>query len=161
MNWSKIKNEYVSDSSMSYRKLAEKYGVSRAVIGEKAKKEGWRALRQAASERAEAKLLENVGEENARINGKFYEAIDLLLQEACKYLRAPGQLRAVDIKDMSSALKNIKDLKGIKSELDLEEQRARINALKAKFTPEDEDNEGGGVVIMPAVDLPEGGEIDG
>lgn len=161
MNWSKIKNEYVSDSSMSYRKLAEKYGVSRAVIGERAKKEGWRALRQAASERAEAKLLETVGEENARIDGKFYKAVDLLLEEACKCLSTPGQLRAVDIKDMSSALKNIKDLKGIKSELDLEEQRARISALKAKFTPEDDDNEGG-VIILSDVDLPpEGGETDG
>lgn len=162
MNWGKIKKDYVSDSSMSYRKLAEKYGVSRTVIGKRAKKEGWSALRQEAAERSEAKLLETVGEENAKIDGKFYEAIDLLLEEACKCLSAPGQLRAVDIKDMSSALKNIKDLKGIKSELDFEEQRARISALKAKTTPEDEGNEGGGIIILSNVDLPsEGGKTDG
>lgn len=162
MNWSKIKNEYISDPSASYRKLSEKYGVARSTLSERAKKEGWHALKLEAAERAEAKLLETVGEENARIDGKFYKAVDLLLEEACKCLSAPGQLRAVDIKDISSALKNIKDLKGIKSELDLEEQRARISALKAKFTPEDDDNEGGGVIILSDVDLPpEGGETDG
>ena len=160
MNWNEIKKEYISDQSMSYRKLSEKYGVSRTVIGDRAKKEGWVSLRREVAERAEAKLIENVGEKNAKIDVKCYEAVDLLLEAACNYLKAPGQLRAVDIKDMSTALKNIKDLKGIKSELDLEEQRARISALKAKCTPEDEDNEGGGIVIMPAVDLPEGGETD-
>ncbi len=161
MNWGEIKKEYISDQSMSYRKLSEKYGVSRTVIGDRAKKEGWSALRKAATERAEAKLLENVSEKNAKIDSKCYEAIDLLLKAACDYLKAPGHLRAADIKDMSTALKNIKDLKGIKSELDLEEQRARISALKAKYMSEDEGAEGGGVVIMPAVDLPEGGETDG
>lgn len=154
MNWSKIKNEYISDPSASYRKLSEKYGVARSTLSERAKKEGWHALKLEAAERAEAKLLETVGEENARIDGKFYEAIDLLLDEACKCLSAPGQLRAVDIKDMSSALKNIKDLKGIKSEIDLEEQRARIRALEARYKPEDEGDEGGGVIVMPDVDLP-------
>lgn len=162
MNWNDIKKEYISDRSTSYRKLAEKYQVSLTTLKKVGAREHWAELRRQVDAKQTSKIVDAVSTENAKIDGKFYEAIDLLLEEACKYLSAPGQLRAVDIKDMSSALKNIKDLKGIKSELDLEEQRARISALKAKFTPEDDGNEGGGVIILSDVDLPpEGGETDG
>lgn len=162
MNWGRIKKDYISDRSTSYRKLAEKYQVSLTTLKKIGAREHWAELRRQADAKQTSKIVDTVITENAKIDGKFYKAIDLLLEEACNYLSAPGQLRAGDIKDMSTALKNIKDIKGIKSELDLEEQRARISALKAKKTPEDNDDEGGGVVIIPAVDLqPEGGETDG
>lgn len=154
MNWGKIKKDYISDRSTSYRKLAEKYQVSLTTLKKVGAREHWPELRRQVDAKQTAKIVDAVSTESAKIDGKFYEAIDLLLDEACKCLSAPGQLRAVDIKDMSSALKNIKDLKGIKSEIDLEEQRARIRALEARYKPEDEGDEGGGVIVMPDVDLP-------
>lgn len=152
MDWRKLKKEYIA-GGISYRKLAEKYGVSRTTLERKARDEGWPELRRQAEVKATAKVVEAVSEQNAR----FEDAVDLALEAACKYLKAPGQLRAVDLKDVTTALKNLRDLKGIKSEADIEEQRARIEALRARagIGKDDEDGDGaGGVIVLSDVDLP-------
>ena len=40
-DWNAIRQEYITDESSSYRKLAQKYGLSYTSIGDKARKEGW------------------------------------------------------------------------------------------------------------------------
>lgn len=150
MDWKKIKKEYIA-GGISYRKLAEKYGVSRTTLERKAKAEGWPELRRQAEGKTTAKVVEAVVNQNAR----FEDAVDLALEAACKYLSAPGQLRAVDLKDVTTALKNLRDLKGIKSEADMEEQRARIEALRARagITNDEDGDGGGGVVLMPEAEI--------
>ena len=150
VDWKKIKKEYIA-GGISYRKLAEKHGVSFSTLEKTARREGWRELKRQADEKTATKAVEAVSSRNARLD----EAVDLALEAACKYLTAPGQLRAVDLKDVTTALKNLRDLKGIKSEADMEEQRARIEALRARagITNDDEDG-GGGVILMSDVDEP-------
>ena len=46
--WRAIKAEYIA-STISYRKLAEKYGVSRTTLERKAKEERWTELRRQAN----------------------------------------------------------------------------------------------------------------
>lgn len=156
MDWKKIKKEYIA-GGISYRKLAEKHGVSFNTLEKVARREKWCDLRRQADEKAATKAVEAVSTRNAKLD----KAVDLALEAACKYLTSPGQLRAVDLKDVTTALKNLRDLKGIKSEADMEEQRARIEALRARagITNDDEDDGGGGVIILADVDeLPE--EVD-
>lgn len=150
MDWKKIKKEYVA-GGISYRKLAEKYGVSFNTLEKAARREGWYELRRQADEKSATKVVEAVSSRNAKLN----EAVDLALEAACKYLSAPGQLRAVDLKDVTTALKNLRDLKGIKSDADMEEQRARIEALRARagITNDDEGDGGGGVMLMPEAEI--------
>lgn len=150
MDWKKIKKEYIA-GGISYRKLAEKHGVSFSTLEKTARREGWRELKRQADEKTATKAVEAVSSRNARLD----KAVDLALEAACKYLTAPGHLRAVDLKDVTTALKNLRDLKGIKSEADMEEQRARIEALRARagITNDDEDG-GGGVILMSDVDEP-------
>lgn len=156
VDWKKIKKEYIA-GGISYRKLAEKHGVSFNTLEKVARREGWCELRRQADEKAATRVVEAVSSRNARLD----KAVDLALEAACKYLTAPGQLRAVDLKDVTTALKNLRDLKGIKSEADMEEQRARIEALRARagITNDDEDG-GGGVILMSDVDEPPE-EVDG
>lgn len=151
MDWKKIKKEYIA-GGISYRKLAEKYEVSFSTLEKTARREGWRELKRQADEKTATKAVEAVSSRNARLD----EAVDLALEAACKYLKAPGQLRAVDLKDVTTALKNLRDLKGIKSEADIEEQRARIEALRARSgaSNNDEDGDGGGVILLSPVDEP-------
>ena len=152
MDWRKIKKEYIA-GGISYRKLAEKHGVSFNTLEKVARREGWCELRRQADERAATKAVEAISTRNAKLD----KAVDLALEAACKYLSAPGQLRAVDLKDVTTALKNLRDLKGIKSEADMKEQQARIEALRARAGIKDGDEDGdggGGVIVLSPVDMP-------
>jgi len=54
-DWLSIKNEYIN-TSISYRKLAEKYGVSFATLQVRAKKEQWKIERDKQYDKVEAKV---------------------------------------------------------------------------------------------------------
>ena len=58
---------------------------------------------------------------------------------------------AQSIKLLTSALKDLRDLKHLnKSELDIEEQRARIDKLRSE-TRIVESDDAGGVILMPEI----------
>ena len=159
MDWRKLKKEYIA-GGISYRKLAEKYEVSRTTLERKAKDEGWPELRRQAEGKATAKVVEAVSTQNAR----FDRAVDLAIEAACALLEMRGaSLRAVDLKDATTALKNLRDLKGIKSEADMKEQQARIEALRARAGIKDDDDGegGGGVILISPVDSPPEEVVDG
>lgn len=60
----KAKNEYLR-GGISYRKLAEKYGVTRSVIEKLAKKENWVELRRQVAVKTEAKTVDKISEAKA------------------------------------------------------------------------------------------------
>lgn len=158
-DWKKIKREYIA-GGVSYKDLSEKYGVSQSTLRKTGAREHWADLRNAAGTREEQKVVEAVSAQNAR----FDDAVDLALEAACEYLRSPGHMRAVDLKDVTTALKNLRDLKGIKSDIDVEEQRARIEALRARAAmnkPMDDEEEQGGVILLSDVDEAPGGTDGG
>ena len=55
------------------------------------------------------------------------------------------------IKQCTSALKDIKDIKGVKSDIDLKEQNARIDKLRKDIESEQIDDKPYGVVLMPPI----------
>jgi hypothetical protein len=60
-----------------------------------------------------------------------------------------------NIKNLTSALKDLKEIKGFKSEADMREQEARIKKLvKEAQIGADEDDEGTGVLMLPEADAP-------
>ena len=150
MDWRKLKKEYIA-GGISYRQLAEKYGVSFGTLRNVAAKEHWTDLRDKVMTKENIKVVEALSSRNARLD----KAVDLALEAACEYLKTPGKLRAVDLKDVTTALKNLRDLKGIKSEADAEEQQARIEALRARASasaPKDKDEGESGVILLSDVD---------
>lgn len=169
-NWKrKARAEYLLGGT-SYRKLAEKYGVSRTAVEHLAKNEGWQELRRQANAKATAKTVEKIAEQQARRAERFQtlsdrlmdrleEAIDQLGQVICT---TTTKIREVDgnteittetkeistrdcivnrkgLRDIAAALKDIRDIQMIRSELDQQEQKARIKALEARSEPEDKD----------------------
>lgn len=155
-DWKKIKKEYIA-GNCSYKDLSEKYNVSFSTLEKHARREKWRDLRRKASEKTANDVAERVGARNAR----FEDAVNLALEAACEYLKSPGRMRAVDLKDVTTALKNLRDLKGIKNKADAEEQKARIEALRAraaacKIEQGDEDEQGGVIVLSDVDEYAEG-----
>lgn len=60
-DWLKIKSEYVS-SNVSYRKLAEKYGVNKDTIALRAKKENWKELRGRQADKIHTRAIQKTEE---------------------------------------------------------------------------------------------------
>lgn len=140
-NWKKIKAEYIR-GGVSYRKLAEKYGVSFSTLRKVASKEKWTDLRNKAGAKRDSKIVESIASQEANRVDRVNSIADKLLTriEECV---DDGSIFAVSkgLKDITSALKEIRDIKGMKSELDMQEQMARIEKLRREATVDQESND--------------------
>ena len=58
-NWLKIRNEYIN-GTLSYRKLAQKHGVSVSALEKKARAEKWAERRRRQRDKIEAKVNNGV-----------------------------------------------------------------------------------------------------
>lgn len=77
-DWLAIKTEYITTDT-SYRKLAEKYGVSRGQIYKAGGEEGWVELREQYRSKTIAKTVEKISEKKARQAAKVGDLADKLL----------------------------------------------------------------------------------
>ena len=136
MVWKEIKAEYIAGGT-SYRKLAEKYGVSRTTLERKAKDEKWSELRRQAEVKAEAKIINAVSEKSAKIDDKYFRLVDKLFTKAEEVIDSTPIWQVNSIKEMATALKYLKECKGVKSEIDLREQEARIRNLEKQAMADD------------------------
>ena len=135
MDWKKVKAEYIAGGT-SYRKLAEKYGVSFSTLKEIARREKWTDLKEKARYKADTKFADLMGEKQANRSAKILDVADMLLDKITNTLNAMDVIDSQSIKHFTSALKDIKDIKGYKSELDLKEQSARIAKLEKEAEAE-------------------------
>ena len=129
MDWKKVKAEYIAGGT-SYRKLAEKYGVSFSTLKDIAIREKWTDLKEQARNKANTNLVNSIGRNSAKRSVKINEVADKLLEKISNTLELMDVVDSQSIKHFTSALKDIKDIKGIKSDIDLKEQEARIAKLQ-------------------------------
>lgn len=151
--WSKIKAEYIAGGT-SYRKLAEKHGVSFNTLKDIAVREQWNELKQRAHNRATTKIVNVVSDNNAKIDDKYYRLVDKLMSKAEETIDGLDVWSVTALKEMSTAMKNLKECKGVKSEADIREQEARIAKLKKEAGLGDDDEDGGGVIVLPDATAP-------
>lgn len=138
MDWKRIRAEYIAGGT-SYRKLAEKYGVSFVTLSKVAKREGWSELRRQQEDRQTTKMVEAISDKEAK------KAVDII-DVADKLLLKIGKIAEMyddpdSLKKLTSAIKDLKDIKGYKSEADMREQEARIAKLQKEAEESDGDNE--------------------
>lgn len=129
MVWQTIKSEYIAGGT-SYRKLCKKYDVSRTTLEKKARDEKWTELRRQAQGKAEAKMVNEVSQKNAKIDDKYFNLVDKLLNRAEEIIEQTPQWSANMLKEMATAMKCLKECKGVKSDADMREQEARIRNLE-------------------------------
>jgi uncharacterized protein YjcR len=139
LDWKRIKAEYIAGGT-SYRKLAEKYGVSFNTLKTRAKEEQWYNLRQQKEHKTTTKIVETLSNNDAKKAVDIIDVADRLLEkieEVAATVSDPDS-----IKKLTSAIKDIKDIKGVKSDADMREQEARIEKLRREAqedTPEDKE----------------------
>ena len=138
VEWTKIKAEYVAGGT-SYRKLSVKYGVSFTTLQRKAKDEKWLELRRRKEDKTATKIVESISDKDAKKAVNIIDVADKLLGKIEELAGIVGD--ADSIKKLTSAIKDLKDIKGIKSEADIREQEARIAKLQREAMAEEKDNE--------------------
>ena len=152
-DWQSIKTEYITTDT-SYRKLAQKYGVSYVQIGNVGREENWVELRKQHLDKPLTKSMNAISKKQADRAANLIAVSDLLLGKVKNLLEADEKL-LVDtsiMKDVSIILKNLKDIQMIRSEADMQEQDARIKKLQKEAMVEKENNE---IKVTMSVDLDE------
>ena len=177
-NWKKIKTEYITTDT-SYRKLAEKYGIHYKVISERGKAEGWVEMRAQHRNKTITKALDIISDRQAdQMAGLVTQAAEALLVQAMTAIgqldrpvtthkhtieqdgekttteweelaTAPGAVNVAAVRHLATALKDISQVLGLKTELDRKEQEARIAALRQRSMTGDGDDDETGVVLLP------------
>lgn len=139
MDWNQIKAEYISGGT-SYRKLCQKYDINYRTLQKRATDEDWVGLKNQAIAKSESKMVNSVAKDIAKKSIKIDTVADKLLDKISDLLDT-FELDTQAIKHLTSSLKDIKDIKGLKSDIDLREQEARINKLRKDAEEEQKDTE--------------------
>lgn len=133
MDWRKIKTEYLK-GGISYKKLAEKHKVSYNTLAKVAAKENWGDLKQETAEKITTKIIEIESDRQAERMKRLLDVSDKLLEAVedavSKFQAGELMLEKSALKSLSGAIKDIKEIQNIKTQLDIEEQKARIANLK-------------------------------
>ena len=133
MDWKQLKREYIAGGT-SYRKLAAKYNANLSVLKRIAKDEDWVGLREQCKTKSATKIVEIESDKQAERMKRLLTVSDKLLaavEDAVEQFQAGElQLDKGALKSLSGTIKDIKDIQSIKTELDIEEQKARIAILK-------------------------------
>ena len=139
-DWAKIKTEYLTTNT-SYRELSQKYGVHYTNIAKRAKKEDWQQQRQQHINTVQTKMQQAVERKQVDRAARLQSVADKLLnkiEEAVdRYAMEEIFVDRQGLRQITGALKDIKDIQMIRSEADLREQEARISKLLKEAEHED------------------------
>lgn len=140
-NWQKIKAEYLRGDT-SYTKLSKKYGVSFSSIRRRAEKEKWTDLRAQCIEKQGTKMVDAISENAASLGHDILSAADALVKQIIIGIQTGTLIvDAQSIKQLTGALKDLKEIKGFKCDADIREQEARIAKLIKDANTEEVDRE--------------------
>ena len=141
--WSRVRADYLT-TGLTYKKLAEKYGISLPMIKKVASREHWTADKakveavtnevtwgNRSAEGSEAEILTVADIRRDRYE-KFMEITDAMMDRIQAALTSPEVISPYSLKLLASALRDLREMQGLnKTALDIEEQQARIEKLRA------------------------------
>ena len=145
VDWKQIKAEYIAGGT-SYRKLAQKHGVSFNTLKTRARDEEWYNLRQQKDNRTTTKIVESLSDKDAEKAVNIIDVADKLLTKISE-LMDDLIIDTQSMKHLTSALKDLKEIKGFKSDADMREQNARIRNLERQAESDSADDREITVVI--------------
>ena len=145
-DWQAIKTEYITTDT-SYRKLAQKYGVSATQICNVGRDEKWVEQREQFLSKTTAKTLEKIIQQEANRAAKIHSVADKLLLKIEEIVESGELLDTKGIRALTAAVKDLKEIQSVRSDLDKQEQEARIANLRKQADKEDDNKEPIQVII--------------
>lgn len=134
--YKKIKAEYIRGNA-SYKTLAAKYGVSFSTLRQVAAREKWTDLKNITRAKIDTKITESAADKEAKRADMFDTITDKLLQHILTAVENGDIDTKRGYRDITGALKDLRDIKGLKSEADMREQLARIRNLEKQAEADD------------------------
>lgn len=128
VDWKAMKTEYVTQR-ISYKALAEKYGVNPKTVYDRGKEEGWVALREKVASETQAKIVEAMEDKKVRRAERMQSVADKVMDRVEGILDGDQEISAKELKSLSAALRDVKELQMLRSAIDEKEQEARISLL--------------------------------
>ena len=150
IDWQAIKTEYITTGT-SYRRLAQKYGVNVTNVAKKARAESWVEQRKQYANETQLKTIEKISQQEANRAARVRSVADKLLNRIEAMVDAEGAMDAKVIRALTAAVKDLKEVQGVRSRLDQQEQEARIANLRRAAEAE-EDKQG---AVLTVEGLPE------
>ena len=151
-DWTLIKSEYISDPEISTRALAAKHGVSYSTLAKKCCKEHWEEARKQQRIKVVAKVADKIASKKVSQAEKIIRATDDIADRIIDAMSTMDLTNAAAVRQMTLALKDLREIYNLnKTKLDEQEQKARIENLQAKIPNADDDESGGGVVLLPII----------
>lgn len=153
-DWNAIKTEYIT-TTISYRKLSEKHGVSFSTLQQRARKEKWAEAKRKHNDKVVMKSVKKAETKAIDYKSTLYSLAykvakqlnDMTEQNSISELAVMG----IKPRDITGAIKDLEDALHVKSEADLREQEARIEKLRKEAQGEQESKDIR-VVISSALD---------
>ena len=145
-DWQAIKTEYITTDT-SYRKLAQKYGIHYKVISDRGKNENWVELRSQYRGKTLTDTLEKISKQESSRAARIYSVADKLLDKIEAMVDSEQPLDTKGVRALTAAVKDLKEIQSVRSELDKQEQEARIANLRKQADKEDVNTEPIKVII--------------
>ena len=139
--WNAMRTEYISSDNSSYRQLEAKYGVSFNKIRRRSLDEDWQGKREEFKSNRANKSLDLVAEYQATECAKAFMVAGKLLDKISESVDAIISVDTENIKRLTGALKDLKEIGVFKADLDRLEQQARIKKLQKDAEDEEQDKE--------------------
>lgn len=128
--WNAMRTDYISSDKSSFRQLEKNYGVSFNKIRKRALEEDWQGKREEFRTNRANKSLDLVADFQAEECAKAFKVACKLLDKIESSVDAVEDGDTGAIKQLTSAIKDLKEIGVFRSDMDRLEQQARIRKLQ-------------------------------
>ena len=136
--WEKMRLEYIS-TDISLRGLEKKYGVPFSAIRKRYEREKWMDQRTDVDSQRTQKSIDLVSTHQAQECTKAFLVANKLLEKIEKAVDAVEDADTGAIKQLTGAIKDLKEIGVFRADLDRQEQMARIKKLQKESEEEQKD----------------------
>ena len=140
--WDKLRMEYISSSEASIRGISKKYGISYSAVRNRCQKEDWLGQREIMKQQMFQKSIDLVSDTPAEECSRAFRLASKVmdkLEEVIDGIDANDSDATRYLKNITSAIKDLKEIGLFRSELDKAEQMARISKLRKDAEEEQKD----------------------